>query len=343
MTLSQLTSKTIPDWRMIRETIDSIEDSKSKNILRISYLFGNSIRELVRGGTQKGTIKGNDFFTRSIDGNEALVLRTPTMRRGGKPRYIAVPLNPDVEPWSRDILKISEECGNDPLYKNRSRSLQRDIAQIYFINHEWPSPGYKEKKNRDKDKIFFTHKHLKELREWELGLCHNFTEYDFKHFFGEYYNSDYNAYFNKLLFKSDYYESSDIINAITLKNIVFSPQRNRYFYKIFMNIQKLIKRKYIIQEDTEMIPINEDMNISDLKSNVSHMHKILQVNIKQILEKSSEHVVIEESNLDVIDFDNGKVVECGHTEAGKLFDSFNEVLKDIPNIQHGMKKLFELK
>ena len=325
--------KIIPDWKTVRDIIDKIDDIESKNTLRVSYLFGTSIQELVRGQTRKITIRGNDFFTEPIEGEEALILKIPTARRGYKPRYVAVPLNPKCEPWSEKILSYSEEKANNYFYKKVNREIQYDIQRKYFLDYEWPPTWYEGKKNMHIGRIPFRHKHLSEIREWELGLCHNFTEFDCKHFFGKYYNSDYDVYFKKLLNKPDYYEKEDIINSIILKNRVFSSARNRYDYKVFMKIQKMIKRNYVEQLPSINLDIDSTIDLSSIPKLSGKHHRILQANIKKCLERNSDQVVCEDSNIDVVDLINGKVVECGHTEASKLLDSFNGVFSGIGDIK----------
>lgn len=324
----------IPDWEIVRNTINNIEDIESRNTLRVSYLFGTSIQELVRGQTRKTTITGNDFYTESIEGEELLILKIPTIRRGFKPRYVAVPLNPKIEPWSEKILNFSEEKANKYFYKNVNREIQDDIKKIYFLEYEWPPTWYKKKVKMHEERVPFTHKHLSEVREWELGLCNNFTEFDCNHFFGKFYNSDYKVYFKKLLNKSDFYDIEDIVKSIVLKNRVFSQARNRYNYKVFMKIQKMIKRNYIELEPPIRLTMDTNLDYSFIKKKSSKEHKILQANVKKILEKKSAQVVCENSNLDVVDLIQGIVVECGHTEAGKLIDSFNEVFTGVKDIKN---------
>jgi len=326
--------KIIPDWTTIRETIDKIDDIECKNILRVSYLFGTDISELIRESIkQENTIKGNDFSTKSIEGEEALILGIPTARRGYKPRYVAVPLNPKCEQWSECILGYSEEKANKMLYNKVYRVLQEDIPKKYFKHCEWIPIRYPKKKKYE-IRTSFTHKHFSEVREWELGLCHNFNEYDFKHFFGNFYNSDYNVYFRKLLNKSDFYNSDDVINAIEMKNAIFSP-REKYFYKVYMDIQKMIKRYYINKKPPINKKIDTNVDYQKIPGSSGKIHKILQANIKKHLEeeKMSNQVFCEDSNLDVVDLTSGIVVECGHTEAGKLLDSFNNVFSGIKTIR----------
>jgi len=329
----QASEKKVPDWKTVRDTIDKIEDIESKNILRVSYLFGTSIQELVRGQTRKITITGNDFFTEPIEGEEALILKIPTARRGYKPRYVAAPLNPKCEPWSEKILSYSEEKANQLFYRKVNREIQYDIQRKYFFDYEWPPTWYEGKKDMHVNRIPFRPKHLSEIREWELGLCHNFTEFDCKHFFGKYYNSDYNVYFKKLLNKPDFYETEDIINSIILKNRVFSQARNRYDYKVFMKIQKMIKRNYIDKLPSINLNIDTNIDLSSIPKKSGKHHRMLQANIKKYLERNSDQVVCEDSNLDVVDLTQGRVVECGHTEASKLLDSFNEVFSGIEDVK----------
>jgi hypothetical protein len=327
-----LIEKKIPDWNTVRDIIDNVDDIESRNTLRVSYIFGSSIQELIRGRTRKVTIRGNDFFTDSIEGEEALILKIPTARRGYKPRNVAVPLNPKCEPWSEKILSYSEEKANDYFYRRVNREIQYDIQRKYFADYEWPPTWYEGKANMHIDRIPFRHKHLSEIREWELGLCHNFTEFDYKHFFGKYYDSDYKVYFRKLLNKPDYFETEDIINSIMLKNRVFSRERNRYDYKVFMKIQKMIKRNYIEQLPPKKMYIDSTIDVTPIPKLSGRHHRILQANIKKCLERDSDQVVCEESNIDVVDLINGKVVECGHTEASKLLDSFNGVFSGIGDV-----------
>jgi ATP-dependent protease HslVU (ClpYQ) ATPase subunit len=99
-----------------------------------------------------------------------------------------------------------------------------------------------------------------------------------------------------------------------------------------MDIKKMIKRNYIIKQPEINIKINTKIDYSFIKKG-EKAHKILQANIKKYLEQENKlsQVIIEDSNLDVVDLINGIIVECGHTEAGKLFDTFNVVFSGIEN------------
>lgn len=318
---------------MIRETIDKIEDPEIRTTLQVCYLFGTRLQELVRGQTRREPITGNDFSETSIAGEDALILEIPTARRGWKPRTVAIPLSSRYEPWAKDILHYSEKKAEEPIYPKVTRVLQI-YAKNTFSYLIWPTPGYKKKKEKRINRADVTLKHLPEIREWELGLCHNFTDYDFKNYFGREYDSDYRVYFQKLLRKSDYYYREDVINAIEMKNVFFNPSSNeKYYYNEYMDIVKKIKRKFILQEEPIELKIDPTLLLTHSSSgSESKEHRILKSNAKKCLELHSDNISFEEANLDVVDLKNGVIIECGHTSARKLLDGFNEVYKDIIKI-----------
>jgi len=324
--------KIIPDWTVIRKIIIGIGVPEIRNILQISYLFGTRLQELVRGRTRQEPIKGNDFYETTIAGEEAIVLEIPTARRGWKPRKVAIPLSPKHEPWAKEVLYFSEEKAEKPIYPKVSRVLQNKIKG-FFKYLEWPTPMYKRKKEMRVNIVELTIKHLPEIREWELGLCHNFNEYDFKNFFGKEYDSNYEIYFDKLLKKSDFFYTEDIIRAIELKNVVFNPSSSeKFYYKEYMDVVKKIKRKFILEESLKELIINPNISIENSSGRESKEHHILKANAKNILSSESNNISYEEANFDVVDLDNGVVIECGHTSARKLLDSFNDVYENIKEI-----------
>lgn len=328
-----ISQKIIPDWNKIREIIEKIDDPEIRITLQICYLFGTRLQELVRGQIRREPIKGNDFSETTIDGEDALVLLIPTARRGWKPRPVAIPLSSKYESWAKDILHYSEERGEEPIYPKVTRVLQIYIKDK-FSNLEWATLGYKKKKEKMINRVDVTLKHLPEIREWELGLCHNFTDYDFKNYFGREYDPDYRVYFQKLLRKSDHYQIEDVMKAIELKNVVFNPSSSeKYYYREYMDIVKKIKRKFILQEKPTKMKIDPKIRVSSsFSGRESKEHRILKLNAKRYLELHSNNISYEEANMDVVDFKNGIIVECGHTSARKLLDSFSDVFKDIVKI-----------
>jgi len=328
----------IPTPNVIRQIVDNSTD-KYKNLMRISYLFGLEVSEMLPNTKKEGGFfYGNDFSEVSVDGEDALLLKVPTIRQGGKPRTIAVPLNPKYESWSKIILKLSEERANELLFDVVLRTFQEHVEKL-FKQFKWIVPG----KIRATEELgtywdpshytSFTSHNLIEMREYELGLCHNFNDLDFGIYFGTEYSSDYRHYFNKLLSKTDIYDNKDIIEAIKLKNMVFNPrEKEKYRFKEYLSIYKKIKRKITIKMPDEKIPI--DINIKPApRSSDSRPHQILKANVeKKLRENKKMTSTFETANFDVYAEKGGIVVECGQTDGRKLLDSIENVFSNIKNI-----------
>lgn len=338
--------KPIPYWMDIRNEINEIPDYEEKMTLKITYLFGTSIDEIIRETSKDKTITGNDFYVASINDEDALLLEISTIRQGRNKRIIAIPLNPKYELWTQEILDYTEEISTNMIYRNVFRQLQNKIMTDYFNKFEWSSPMYDTKTEKDKTRVNVTHRILPLIREWELSLCHNFNEYDFKNYFGETFNPDYNVYFNKLLNKSNYYNVHDVSKAIELKYGIFNPSNiEKYFYKEYLEVIKMIKRKFIKRYDIEMMKINPNLSLAKTKGGKGgkDKHYILKSNaIHELKKKNSNEISDEIANLDVVDFKNGIVVECGKTSVRKMLDSFNGVYDEIKNVnQYWVLQLYD--
>ena len=332
----------IPTYKTVRYIIDNTDD-KYQNLMRICYLFGLEVSEMLpKKKEDVGFFFGNDFSEITIDGEDALLLKVPTIRQGGKSRTIAVPLNPKYEPWSKIILKFSEERGNELLYDKVLRTFQEHVENT-FKPLIWPVVGkFTKKKNMGKiwdpshDTSFSAH-NLIEVREWELGLCHNFNDLDFRIYFGTEYSSDYRHYFNKLFFKSDIHDNKEIFEAIKLKNKIFNPRESvKYRFKEYISIYKKIKRKKIVQMHDETIKISPKIKPAPPKSD-SKQHQKLKSKIEQILIGKKLTPTFETANFDVYAYDPNDdrsiVVECGKTDCQKLIDSIENIFTDIKDIK----------
>jgi len=339
--------KEIPIWHDIRENINNIEkyeDEIKKKLkykidiyehkinLMISYLFGTSIDETYKKKKEEYATIGNDFYVDTINDIDALILDIHKTARKARKKSIAIPLNPKYEEWSKEILEYSENIADNEIFKGVCRPLQA-VIKICFNKFLYPAPGYKDRKNRGMERVNVTHKHLSEIREWELGLCHNFKEYDFTNFFGGAYKPDYNVYFNKLLERNDYYNKNDIRETMILKNVVFNPSSNeKYHYNEYLDIVRKIKREYIKKYDDDM-NINTKLFLTKKDGKKGkEPHDILKSNVISSLKSKSKNILTEYANYDVVDLDQKKVYECGHTSAKKLLDCFGEEYKEIKNI-----------
>ena len=327
-----------PIFNEVREKIENIEDYKIKNILRIAYVFGGKPSEYLGPRKTRGQgIKGNDFSEETIDDTEAITLRLPKNRMGGKIRVIAIPLNPNIEPMSKHILKFSEEQGHSSIWDKYYEQFWADLKKITnpFNDINIPLKPSRKRKDQEKKTKKLTFGYLPEIRQVELGLCHNFNELDFKLFFGDLLPSNFRVYFNKLLSKSDFYYYDDVYKMIEIKDTIFNPRKQMiYHYKDYMKLIKLINRGYILRTE-EIFDIDVRIKIEHLTASKSGKdeHKILMANAMEILNKDSRKVFAELDNIDVFDEENQKAIECGLTNAKKLLDLYNNNYPRLKNIE----------
>jgi hypothetical protein len=334
--------KILPNWEMIREYIDKLTDEEIKNALKILYLFGLSIGELAKRDAQDDGLRGTDVTETIVNGEPALTIKIRTSNRGQKKRQVVVPLNSKYEPWSKDILNYCENLSSELVYPNVKRVLEQQIIVNAFRNFVWFAPLYKGKISENTDRVRFTSTNLRDLREWELGLGHNFNQYDFNTFFGKEFNLNYSMYFDKLLRKNDFYLYDDFVKAVELKEAIFVPQhQEQYFIKELMEITKKIKRKYIILTGPFKLNIMKE-TLAEYKSykggrGESFEHEILKKSIAKYLVTNNnskfENISWELANLDVVDSQNKIIVECGHSNPVKLLDGFNDALEGVKDIK----------
>ena len=323
------------DYHILRKAIDE-SDSKYQDLMRISYLFGVRVSELLPDKKGGDALEGRHFSETSIEGDDALQLSIPTRWQDGKPRTTVVPLNPIYEEWSKMILDLSEERYNKKIHDITSRTYQQHV-QDNFQDLEWYENGYFKRKRGKKTwqsarKDSLQTKHFREIRELELALVHKFTSYEIMHFFGISGLKRDISYFKKLLRKSDIYMSNDIEGSIRLNKFIFNPRLREIDYNSYVQIQKMIKKGQILLLPPENINIDDSVNLSP-KKNDEIEHRILKSNIKiHLMKQGSENVTYEYANLDVVDYDKNIVVECGKSYGNKILDVYDNVYQGIPKI-----------
>ena len=88
------------------------------------------------------------------------------------------------------------------MYPNVHRVLEQEISVNLFLNYIWFAPKYREKKSKKVNDKKVSSTNLIDVREWELALCHNFTENDFDNFLGKEYRKSYRVKRNDILSKT---------------------------------------------------------------------------------------------------------------------------------------------
>jgi len=166
-----MNSMITPDFRRLREYIDSIPSKRDSVLIKLLYLTAGRVSEVTTKVTPYD-LKYNlsKPYGRHLDysigdyGNEKVLLlkmavaKRRIKRRNNQPYYkiIALPTHPRYEPWTLDLIKW--------LRDNRRLSFDLTRNRVYTIVRKWLSPL---------DPKVRTHS----LRHWRI--THLVTEYDF--------------------------------------------------------------------------------------------------------------------------------------------------------------------
>jgi hypothetical protein len=323
---------TIANYHTIRSIIDGLEEnSEMQNILRISYLFGLRVQEIIG----KEPLLGSHFSEISIGGEEAILANVPTAKRAWKPMTVAIPLNPKYEEWSPIVLDFCERRYNNPISIWRSmRNVQKYCREIFGdLLYPTLSSRLKSGYYSDARSTNVTHKTLREIRGLELSFCNRFSSYDVLNFLRYLTPSDYSIYFHKMLDKTDIYLETDVNESVKIKNLIFQPRKERGLldFRTYMDIQKRIKIG-VFSVSTEKIRIDEKVDRPPSFARDSEDHRILKGTVKKkLLELGSKDVSYENANLDVVAEDLGIAVECGNSEGTKFIDFFKGEFRGISN------------
>lgn len=229
----------------LRKIIENVEEHQNfpelKHLLKISYIFGLRFGEILT----KYQLKGNDFSQKVINGKEALVVTVPTSKRGGRPRQVAIPLNPKFETWTKEILDFSEENYNKILFARDISGVGRWLRNRTFENYTYFQAGairndvYSEPKLKR-----VTPNDFRDIRACELALLHNFTQFDIMNYLGYVARPDHLSYFNKLLDQRDIHSRKDIVESLKLNYLIFNPAETaKYDFTAYLEIAKLLKKR----------------------------------------------------------------------------------------------------
>ncbi len=138
----------VPTDQEVRAIIDSIPIESSNDIV-----FQNAFRYLLLGATRLIEITGgyapigNDAHRVEINGSPAVLIVQKTARRKGKVRPIALPLDPQIEPWAEPLASFFEEHPIENPFilpsapKSTRRYLQYKSDEV-FKGLQWPVEQY---------------------------------------------------------------------------------------------------------------------------------------------------------------------------------------------------------
>lgn len=182
----------LPEVEIVRKRIEKTQNLTIRNTFKLAYLTAARIGEIVGNGCPNDTTKpigpnGKDVrlanYNHHRENEEVAVFTILTEKRGGIPRKIALPLNPDFEPWTKQLVEYFNKRGEHKAFPiNRQQAWRK--ARKTFKSLQYPIEQYKIFENgkiiKTKEphpKPFGTHA-LRHVRTTELIDIYGFDGFD---------------------------------------------------------------------------------------------------------------------------------------------------------------------
>ena len=195
------------EFEEIRQRIDGIDKAVVRNALKFEYVTATRSSEVVG----KYAVKGNDYQIQSYEGNDLVLFSVRSAKNKGYPRYIALPLNSNYEPWTRELVKVFDSRRNKKIFPISDRTL-RAYGKEAFKGISYPVETYHNFRTR---KVIESHERgisthgLRHFRVTELMMVYGFDIIDVSIFAGwklhgmaqRYVMLQWSRYFTKLLKK----------------------------------------------------------------------------------------------------------------------------------------------
>ena len=222
----------LPPVDLIRKRIQTTRPDEAKYSLMAAYLFCARISEVIgrtcpsdlgktiaRGPQAKDVMV--DTYTIGDISEDVVIWTIKTAKRKGKERLIALPLNPEYEPYTKSLFNYFQGFDSNDYVFPFTRQKASEYSRSVFKGLQYPIDAYKiyenglvTKEPPDHNKPFRTHA-LRHLRATELLSRYKFDGTDLSVYGGwtlrsmmgvgsamtRYINLTWNHYFPKLLKK----------------------------------------------------------------------------------------------------------------------------------------------
>lgn len=222
----------VANVEVVRDRINSIRRREVCNCFMATYLFAARISEVVGKASRRdtttargprGTSASLQTYQNGDVKEQAAVFRVRTAKRKGKERLIALPLNPEFEPWTQTLYDYFKECGSELVFPFTRQKLW-EVSKKVFKGLIYPIDKYSvvAEKNPMKAKLVVP-EHFRDLRlhglrhvrASELVEFYGFTAIELSTYCGwtlqtgaglsrvmaRYINLNWQGYFPKLLKK----------------------------------------------------------------------------------------------------------------------------------------------
>jgi len=179
-----------PSLLDLRKKIEEIQDKTLRISLMYMYLIGGTPSE-VYGDNRP---RGKDPITTRLQIYEKhydVILFPVKTARLNTVRICALPLNPEIEPWTKNVYDWFQEMGEDPpfqyaLLKSKPTSHQREAIRTIadeFENWSIDQGGYyKNSRLQPVKNAGFRARHIREYRRRSLREFYGFSDADLARF-----------------------------------------------------------------------------------------------------------------------------------------------------------------
>lgn len=187
----------LPSVKTVRERIEKVELEEVQICLMCGYLFCARISELIskvspsdKNYTTARGPKGSDVILDVFElgdmQEEVAIFTISTAKRGGVERLVALPLNPEYEPWTKKVYEYFKKCKEKPCFpftrqkawqysKKAFEGLSYPIER-YSVTHPHNETKKRQVINRH-PRAFRTHA-LRHMRASELIQYYGFDGVD---------------------------------------------------------------------------------------------------------------------------------------------------------------------
>lgn len=176
-----MTSNELPRFKDVRERIEGIKSSPHRFAFKYQYLTGTRSSEVCG----KWHIRGKDFELNKHEDHPLIVFWVRTAKRDGRIRLIALPLEPEYEPWAADLVKYFEKRKDREKVFNFTRRTLQNYGRKHFNGLSYQIEKYRHNKQtiESHSKKLTTHG-IRHIRATELMMRYGFDQIDLTIFMG---------------------------------------------------------------------------------------------------------------------------------------------------------------
>lgn len=142
----------------IRERIESVKDIQTRMLFKYQYEILGRISEVAG----KYMPHVDDYKIMDVDGEEFIMWIVKTAKRRGRLRPCTRPLNPEYDPWAKEIYDYMQSYDDYPfsLHENKetSKTYAMNAAHNMFDGLYWPMIDYTKTDTRPYSEDMVKHK-----------------------------------------------------------------------------------------------------------------------------------------------------------------------------------------